>query len=53
MKECKNCEFFNGYDYDDGTPLCSYEGGYWECPYNDKSEVINNGMKYEYFFTAK
>ena len=26
MKECKNCEFFNGYDYDDGTPLCSYEG---------------------------
>lgn len=47
MKECKDCEFFNGYDYDDGTPLCEYDGGYENCPYNDKSKTINNGMKIE------
>ena len=21
MKECRECEYFNGYDYDDGTIL--------------------------------
>lgn len=47
MKECKDCEFFNGYDYDDGTPLCEYDGGYENCPYNDESKTINNGMKIE------
>lgn len=47
MKECKDCEFFNGYDYDDGTPLCEYDGGYENCPYNDEGKTINNGMKIE------
>ena len=47
MKECKDCEFFNGYDYDDGMPLCEYDGGYENCPYNDESKTINNGMKVE------
>lgn len=47
MKECKDCEFFNGYDYDDGTSLCEYDGGYENCPYNDESKTINNGMKIE------
>ena len=28
MKDCKDCEFFNGYDYSDGTPHCDCEGGY-------------------------
>lgn len=33
MKDCKDCKYFNGYDYDDGTPECDYEGGYEACPY--------------------
>lgn len=34
MKECKDCEYFDGYDYSDGTPCCEYDGGYEKCPYN-------------------
>ena len=30
MKDCKDCEYFNGYDWEDGTPECEYDGGY-EC----------------------
>lgn len=30
MKNCKDCEYFNGYDHSDGTPYCDYDGGY-EC----------------------
>lgn len=44
MKECKDCEFFCGYDYSDGTPNCDNEGGYENCPYNDYSEVKNKGI---------
>ena len=51
MKYCKDCEYFEGYDYSDGTPHCSYsEGdgkGYEYCPYNDCSQVKNKGMKIE------
>lgn len=47
MRECKECEFFNGYDYSDGTPHCDCEGGYEACPYCDYTGVKNNGMKIE------
>ena len=52
MKDCKECEFFEGYDYSDGTPRCSYSedgncNGYEYCPYNDCSQVKNKGMKIE------
>ena len=47
MKECKECEFFKGWDYSDGTPCCSFDGGYEECPYNDVRNTINNGIKIE------
>ena len=51
MKECKECEFFNGYDYSDGTPHCSYEEngnhGYEYCPYNDCADVKKQGMRIE------
>ena len=51
MMDCKNCEFFEGWDYSDGTPHCSYEEngkcGYEYCPYNDQTDVKNNGMKIE------
>ena len=47
MKECKDCEFFNGYDWEDGTPCCEYDGGYEKCPFNDESDIKNNGMKIE------
>ena len=52
MKDCKDCEFFEGYDYSDGTPCCSYSedgncNGYEYCPYNDSSQVKNKGMKIE------
>lgn len=47
MKECKECEFFDGYDYSDGTPYCTCEGGYEMCPFNDMGNVKNNGIKIE------
>lgn len=47
MKECKNCEYFDGYDYTDGTPYCNCEGGYEACPFNDYRELKNNGIKIE------
>lgn len=47
MKDCRECEFFNGYDYSDGTPNCEYENGYENCPYNDETAVKNNGIKIE------
>lgn len=47
MKDCKDCEFFNGWDYSDGTPCCDCEGGYEYCPYNDSTEIKNNGIKIE------
>lgn len=47
MKECKDCEFFNGYDYSDGTPKCDCDGGYECCPYNGMANTRNNGMKIE------
>lgn len=39
MKECNKCEFFEGYDYDDGTPVCSYYANGEICPYNDMEGV--------------
>lgn len=52
MKDCKDCEFFEGYDYSDGTPKCSYSedgncNGYEFCPYNDNTTVRNKGIKIE------
>lgn len=47
MRECKECEFFEGWDYSDGTPHCTCDGGYEECPYNDQSKLTNNGIKIE------
>lgn len=45
MKECRDCEFFEGYDYSDGTPIC--EEGYENCPYCNSANVKNNGVKIE------
>lgn len=45
MKECRDCKYFEGYDYSDGTPYCEYERGYENCPYNDETEIKNNGIK--------
>lgn len=39
MLECKDCEYFDGYDGLDGTPDCSYEGVYEHCPFNDYESV--------------
>jgi hypothetical protein len=47
MKECRDCKYFEGYDYSDGTPYCKYEKGYENCPYNDETEIKNNGIKIE------
>lgn len=48
LKECKECEFFNGYDYSDGTPKCDYTDGdkcgYEYCPYNDYRNCIKEGI---------
>lgn len=49
MKDCKECEFFEGYDYSDGTPKCTYTenggNGYEYCPYNDQTNVKKNGIE--------
>ena len=51
MKDCKECDFFEGYDYSDGTPRCSYSendcNGYEYCPYNDSTTVRKDGIKIE------
>ena len=52
MKDCNECEYFEGYDYSDGTPKCTYyedasTGGYEYCPYNDGANVKKNGLKIE------
>ena len=47
MKDCKDCEYFDGYDYSDGTPCCENDGGYECCPFNDMSNVKKNGIKIE------
>ena len=52
MKDCKECDFFEGYDYSDGTPRCSYSendgcNGYEFCPYNDSTTVRKDGIKIE------
>lgn len=51
-KDCKNCEYFHGWDYSDGTPCCNYENkagdaGYGCCPYNDSATIKNNGIGVE------
>lgn len=45
-KDCKDCEYFTGYDCD-GCAECGYEGGFEACPFNDEAEVKNNGVKIE------
>lgn len=47
MKECKDCELCNGFDYSDGTPHCSYDEGYEACPYNDIADTKESGVKLE------
>jgi len=48
MKDCKKCEYFDGYDQSDGTPYCTYEddngSGYENCPFNDNAESEVKGM---------
>lgn len=47
MRECKECEYFEGWDYSDGTPRCTCDGGYEACPFNNQSNITNNGIKIE------
>lgn len=47
MKDCRECEYFKGWDYSDGTPNCEYEGGYTACPFCDEASTKKNGMKIE------
>jgi hypothetical protein len=45
MKDCENCEYFDGYDYDDGTPNCIIKGRYENCPYNKGGSVKEDPFK--------
>lgn len=45
MKDCKDCKYFNGYDYNDGTPECDCEGGYEACPYCCEGDVEEDKCK--------
>lgn len=51
-KRCEDCEHFNGYNYDDGTPCCDYKNssgdtGYEVCPFNDVTSLRKKGIKIE------
>ena len=45
MKYCEDCEFFDGFDNEDGSILCSYDGGVDSCPFSDVSKVRKNGIE--------
>ena len=52
MMNCKDCEYFNGYDYEDGTPNCHYMTetgniGYDNCPYNNETDIMKKGINIE------
>ena len=52
MMNCKDCEYFNGYDYEDGTPNCHYMTetgniGYDNCPYNNETDIKKKGINIE------
>lgn len=47
MKDCKDCEYFDGYNYSDGTPICDYDGGYENCPFCDHAPTKVDGIKIE------
>lgn len=47
MKNCRDCGYFNGYNYNDGMPDCSNTGGFEDCPYNGETSVTQKGMKIE------
>lgn len=38
--DCPQCEYFEGYCQSDGTPYCSYEDGYENCPYFEEGKII-------------
>lgn len=42
MKDCENCKYCDGFDYDDGTPDCTCKNG---CPYNDEGEIKEDKFK--------
>ncbi len=44
MIQCKKCEYFIGYDSEDGTTICDYSGGYENCPHCDESNVKSDGV---------
>lgn len=45
MKDCENCKYCDGFDYDDGTPDCTCEGCMGGCPYNDEGEIKEDKFK--------
>jgi hypothetical protein len=47
MKKCTECNYFNGYDNEDGTIICDVDGGYENCPYNTNLEVKKCGVNIE------
>lgn len=46
-KDCKECKYFNGYDYSDGTPRCNCDGGYECCPFNSDDDIKKKGLSIE------
>lgn len=50
-RECKDCEYFGGWDESDGTPYCDYKGGYEFCPFNSEAKAAEkntlDGVKIE------
>ena len=44
MRDCKDCEFFEGYD-EDGIPNCEKQAEDEGCPFNDEATVKDFGFK--------
>lgn len=50
-RDCKDCEYFGGWNESDGTPYCGYEGEYEFCPFNSEANAAEkntmDGVKIE------
>mgnify|MGYP003571271203 CR=1 FL=1 len=53
MKECKECAYCNGFDYEDGMPYCKYDGGEGNCPYNDDAPTKESEDKTQIVIDVK
>lgn len=45
MKDCKNCEYYEGYDRESGYPICQITDEDGICPYQKEGRITETGLK--------